>query len=204
MKKQSQLTTVITLLAAFSAVATAKDKTITCYCVITKADKNTNSTSRCTCNAQDFPTCENCCAHYIRMQEKTAGLVSNGNAGSPARGNPAPELGDVTIANGPNGSWKCLHAGGKPCTGPEVEALHAAVKSRSNVKDNLITVAPDGALQCRDAATGKACPDTEVQALAKTWNQKQNIPSGADAGSGRPVPREGKGAAPRPQAEGKK
>lgn len=88
-----------------------------------------------------------------------------------ASAEPKPEaalrsLSDATIAKGSSGEWKCLHAGGAPCTGAEVQALRTVVtKSRSNVKDNLRSVSPNGTLTCGDTGPGKACSDSDIEEI---------------------------------------
>lgn len=88
------------------------------------------------------------------------------------KGTPAPKaapspanLANVTLLKGPDGVWKCISAGTKPCTAQEAQAYTAIVKSRSNVKNNL-TIAPDGSVHCTNTADGKACSDAAIQDVA--------------------------------------
>jgi sensor c-di-GMP phosphodiesterase-like protein len=68
------------------------------------------------------------------------------------------------IAKAADGKWRCADASGKPCTPAQVQAMQTITKSRSNVKDNLLTMNPDGTLQC--ATNGKPCTEVEMQSAA--------------------------------------
>jgi hypothetical protein len=47
-------------------------------------------------------------------------------------------LRDVTVAKGADGSWKCKHSTGKPCTESDVQSMQTRVNaSRSNIKNNV-------------------------------------------------------------------
>lgn len=82
-------------------------------------------------------------------------------------------LSDVDITQDAGRNWKCIHAGGRPCSEPEIQAVTTIIKSRSNVRNNLIAVAPDGGIKCTDKATGKPCPEADVQALKTGWDIKK-------------------------------
>jgi hypothetical protein len=80
--------------------------------------------------------------------------------GQPATLSPADAalLSGIRIVKAPNGSWKCTTVSGKICS--DAQAAHVVTKSRSNVKDNLLSIAPDGTLSCLRPSDGKACSDT--------------------------------------------
>jgi hypothetical protein len=71
-------------------------------------------------------------------------------------------LANVQIVKGPNGKWRCVSTGGRPCSDGEWQAT-TVTRTRSNVKDNLMTLAPDGTLQCVSAADGKPCAEATFQ-----------------------------------------
>lgn len=78
----------------------------------------------------------------------------------------AAVLANVSITKAPNGTWKCTSVGGKTCSETEAKLMTTVTKSRSNTKNNLVTVASDGTVHCLRVSDGKACSDPEIQALA--------------------------------------
>jgi hypothetical protein len=86
---------------------------------------------------------------------------------------------NVLITQLPNGTWKCTSVGGKPCSNPEVQATTTVIKSRSNVKENSIAVAPDGTLSCTNAADGKPCSPAVMNQF---MNEMKAVTKGGSTG----------------------
>ena len=137
------------------------------------------------------------------QKQEAAKDVPPVSANAAERAEPIPHnLSDVGITRDANGGLKCLHANGRPCSETDVQAVTAINNSRSNIKNNLAVVSPDGRIKCVAAATGKPCSDADVQAITKKWDMKSNKPGAVNSS----VPPEpiGKGPAAAPQAETKK
>jgi hypothetical protein len=145
------------------------------------------------------------CLPLAAQSQKQAAAkdVPPASANAVERAEPIPRnLSDVGITRDASGGLKCLHADGHPCSETEVQAVTAITNSRSNIKNNLAVVSPDGRIKCVAAATGKPCSDADVQAITTKWNIKSNKTGAVNSSA--PPESIGKGPAAAPHAETKK
>ena len=107
-------------------------------------------------------------------------------------------LANIQFVKGANGTWKCVGAGGKPCSVAEAQGV---TKSRSNVKDNLtININSDGTVRYFRSSDNQPCSDPEVQAITGKYDLKSNGPHSGSSQPSSPSEPVGKAAAPAPKA----